>query len=84
MRRRRILTGLLLALAAPLGTEAQQAGTVYRVGRLTGGTEPPSLEAFRQGLRELGWAVDQNLLIEARSAEGQPDRLPRSPQSWCG
>ena len=49
---------------------------MYRVGRLAGGTEAPTLEAFRQGLRDLGWAVDQNLLIEARSAEGQPDRLP--------
>ena len=76
MRRRHVIAGLMLLLAAPRDAEAQPAGTVYRVGRLAGGTEAPSLEAFRQGLRELGWAVDQNLLIEARSAEGQPDRLP--------
>ncbi len=71
----RLLLSLVL-LAVPLAADAQQAGTVYRVGRLAGGTDVPSLEAFRQGLRNLGWAVDQNLLIEARSAEGHPDRLP--------
>ena len=46
------------------------------VGRLSGSTELPSLEAFRQGLRDRGWIVDQNVLIEARSADGQQDRLP--------
>jgi ABC-type uncharacterized transport system substrate-binding protein len=75
----RVLVALFLGLgllSGPVAASAQQAGTVYRVGRLTGGTEAPTLEAFRQGLRDLGWALDQNLLIEARSAEGQPDRLP--------
>ena len=75
-RRRFLLTSLAGVLAAPLAAEAQPGGKVYRVGRLAGGTEASTLEAFRQGLRDLGWAVDQNLLIEARSAEGQHDRLP--------
>jgi putative tryptophan/tyrosine transport system substrate-binding protein len=76
---RRVLFALLLGLSllsGPAAAPAQQAGTVYRVGRLGGGLEAPSLEAFRQGLRDLGWAVDQNLLVESRSAEGQSDRLP--------
>jgi putative tryptophan/tyrosine transport system substrate-binding protein len=74
----RLLVSLLVLglLAAPRAAEAQQAGKVYRVGRLAGGTEAPALEALRQGLRDLGWIVDQNLLIEARSAEGEQDRLP--------
>jgi ABC-type uncharacterized transport system substrate-binding protein len=75
--RRRFAFGFVSGiLAAPRAVEAQQAGKVYRVGRLAGGTEPPSIEALRQGLRERGWVVDQNVLIEARSAEGEQDRLP--------
>jgi putative ABC transport system substrate-binding protein len=70
------LTGLL---AAPLAAEAQQAGKVYRVGYLTAGSvtaNPRVLEAFRQGLRDLGWVEGQNIVIEYRSAEGRFDRLP--------
>jgi len=36
----------------------------------------PRLDAFRQGLRELGWVEGQNLVIDYRSAEGKLDRLP--------
>ena len=70
-----LLLGLCLS-GPPMATSAQPAGTVYRVGRLAGGSEPRSLEAFRQGLRDLGWVVDRNVLVEARSAEGEQDRLP--------
>ena len=73
---------LLLALgllAAPLAAEAQQATKVYRIGRLFPGLPPtpnPSLEAFRQRLRELGYVEGQNFVIEHRYAEGRPERLP--------
>jgi hypothetical protein len=43
-RRRFVLTALAGALAVPLAAEAQPAGKVYRVGRLAGGTEAPTLE----------------------------------------
>jgi len=69
------LTGGLLA--APLAAEGQQAGRVPRIGYL--GTRTPSdfgLDAFRQGLRELGWVEDQNIVIDYRFAEGKFDRLP--------
>ena len=71
-------TGAVL-LVAPLAAEAQSAGKVYRVGYLTAGSltaNPLVLEAFRQGLRDLGWVEGQNIVIEYRSAEGRLDRLP--------
>ena len=71
------LTGGLLA--APLAAEAQQAGKTWRVGYL-GNANPtlsaPSRDAFRQGLRELGWVEGQNVSIEYRWAGGHLDRLP--------
>src|SRR5262245_10721335 len=67
-------------LTAPFVVEAQQAGKVYRIGYLsTGsptGTYQRPLETFRKGLRELGWVEGQNIVLEYRYAEGQPDRLP--------
>ena len=66
-------------LVAPLAAEAQPAGTVYRIGYLSAGSgtsNPRILEAFRQGLRELGWVEGQNIAIEYRWAESRFDRLP--------
>ena len=70
---------ILALLAAPLGAEAQQAGKVPRVGLL--GTATPSLmapwiTAFRDGLRQHGYVEGQNVVIEYRWGEGQPDRFP--------
>jgi putative ABC transport system substrate-binding protein len=67
-------------LVAPLAADAQQATTVHRVGRLLSAGSPasgpdPSFEAFRQGLRALGYVEGQNLVIEDRYAEGSPERL---------
>ena len=71
------LTGSLLA--APLAAGAQQVGKVSRIGYLSAGSDtsnPRVREAFRQGLRELGWVEGQNIIIEYRWAEGRFDRLP--------
>src|SRR5262245_51517345 len=66
---------LSLALAAPT-VAAQEQGKVYRVGRLSVSVaEPASSEAFRRGLRELGWLVDQNVLVEQHNAGGDLKRL---------
>jgi putative ABC transport system substrate-binding protein len=73
-----LVTLTLSLLAAPLAAGAQQAGQVARVGYLafspiTPG-QAPSLEAFRQGLRALGWVEGQNLVIETRSGEDRYER----------
>ena len=65
-------------LTAPLAAEAQQAAKVPRIGYLAANpaasTHLP--EAFRQGLRDLGYVEDRNVVIETRSAEGKLERLP--------
>jgi ABC-type uncharacterized transport system substrate-binding protein len=71
------LSTMLYALCLPV--EAQQAEKVPRIGYLSG--SPPSAvaqlnEAFRQGLRELGYMEGKNIIIEWRSGEGKRDRLP--------
>jgi putative ABC transport system substrate-binding protein len=78
---RRVFLGTLTGgvLAASRIAEAQQAEKVYRIGYL-GPSSATAVsrftEAFRQGLRELGWVEGQNIVIEYRFAEGQYDRLP--------
>jgi putative ABC transport system substrate-binding protein len=64
-------------LAAPLAAEAQRA-KVYRIGQLSTGNprSSPIFQAFEEKLRELGYAEDQNLVIEFRYAEGRTERLP--------
>src|SRR2546422_8861582 len=80
------LIGLAVVLAvsltlAPLVAEAQPAGKVPRVAYLTPWSDSDpgrqrGLEAFRQGLRELGYVEGRNISIESWSAEGKDDRLP--------
>jgi putative tryptophan/tyrosine transport system substrate-binding protein len=68
----------LAILAVPLSPKAQSPAQVPRIGWLSLGASsgnPYLLDAFRQGLRDLGWVEGQNLAIESRYAEGQPDRL---------
>jgi ABC-type uncharacterized transport system substrate-binding protein len=71
-----ILCAMLLALSFPAW--AQEPKKIPRIGFL--GASSPSaisarLEAFRQGLRELGYVEGKNIVIEYRYAEGKLDRL---------
>jgi putative ABC transport system substrate-binding protein len=70
------LSALLLALCSL--AEAQQPEKVPRIGYLTTGSDPGSgrAEAFRQGLRELGYIEGKNIIVEYRSAESKLDQLP--------
>ena len=73
----RVAVVTLLLLVPAVAGVAQQAGRIYRVGILNGGTTPnPFVDAFRQNLRALGWVEGRNVTIEARFADGSMDRLP--------
>ena len=63
-------------LVGPFASEAQQAGQFARIGYLAANAVPDRSEAFRQGLRDLGYVEGRNVVIEYRDAEGNPERLP--------
>ena len=78
-KRRKLLIALGAgALAAPFGSFAQQQGKVWRVGYLalsSGEEVAPTMVAFKERLRELGYIDGKNLLFEYRSAEDRQERL---------
>jgi ABC-type uncharacterized transport system substrate-binding protein len=68
-----------LVLVFGVAAEAQQPMKIPRVGWLSGGSLSNSSfrqQAFRQGLRELGYVEGKNIAIEWRFSEGKADRLP--------
>jgi putative ABC transport system substrate-binding protein len=67
------------ALCALPAASAQQPAKIHRIGYLSGGFPSANAlrtDAFRQGLRELGYVEGKNIVIEYRYPEGKPDRLP--------
>jgi len=76
--RRWFLAGSAALLTAPLAAEAQQTGKVYRVGVLSLGppsTFPRLMDAFREGMREVGYVEGKHYVLEMRNAAGKPDEL---------
>jgi putative ABC transport system substrate-binding protein len=70
-----ILVAVLL-LALGVTAEAQQVKKVPQIGFLAAiGSTTERIDAFRQGLRELGYAEGKNIVIEWRFAEGKRERL---------
>ena len=76
---RRAFIGTLAGglLAAPLAVVAQEP-KVPRIGylALNPAANPHLHEAFRQGMRDLGYVEGRNVVIEYRDAEGKLERLP--------
>src|SRR5207302_8677397 len=80
MRRREFISLLGGAVTAwPLAARAQrQSERISRIGLLTRKTDASvstQIDAFREGLRDLGWVEGRSISIEHRDAEGQFDRL---------
>src|SRR6266511_1191495 len=76
-----ILVAVVLLVVAVI-SEAQQPGKIPRIGYLSRRGEPtptnpdPNANAFRRGLRDLGYVEGKNILIDFRYAEGKTDRFP--------
>jgi len=78
MNRREAVITLAALGALPFAAEAKQAAKVARIGYLTPNLAASLhlLEAFRQGLRELGYVEGRNVVLEYRDADGKLERLP--------
>ena len=89
MTRRDFIAALGSAVVWPLVARAQQPKKVPRIGFLaTGSLELPetrvALNAFRQGLRELGYFDGQNIVIEVRAADSKIERFPALASELVG
>src|SRR5438067_1736250 len=79
MKRRQFIRLIGGAVAWPLATRAQSSGKVFRIGFVglpTADSLPKRPEAFRAGLRELGYREGQNIAITYRWADEKYERLP--------
>ena len=74
------LSLVLTTLAAPFTADAQQTAKIPRIGYLSPTGDPntpgPWVEAFRQGLRDLGYVEGKNILVEYGYLEGKLDLTP--------
>src|SRR5215467_127331 len=80
MVRKTIIVVWLVVLALFPLAYAQQPKKIPRIGYLSSTDDPktpgPSIEAFQQGLRDLGYIEGKNILVEYRYAEGISNRMP--------
>jgi len=67
---------VVLLFAVTFHAEAQQPAKVPTIGFMRGGSPTaPEVDAFRQGLRELGYVEGKNIIIDFRNTEGKTDRF---------
>ena len=78
---------LCIAFAGPVRVDAQQTSKIPRIGYLAGATQAVAghfVEAFKQGLRELGYVEGKTYVLELRYAEGKSERLPELARELVG
>jgi putative ABC transport system substrate-binding protein len=72
--------GTVILLAVAVLAEAQQPKKIARIGYVSGSGDPktpgPNVEAFRQGLRDLGYIEGKNILVEYRFMGGTVASIP--------
>ena len=84
------LIGLAVVLTlsltlAPLSSEAQQAGKMYRIGYLDAGDASRGVSRpFLGALKDLGYVEGRNIIIEGRFANSKMDQLPRLAKELVG
>ena len=81
--RRALITALAAAAVAPSALWAQAPAKIYRIGHLSGSGAEASkafMDAFRGGLRELGYTEQRHFVLEERYAGGKFERLPALAQ----
>jgi putative tryptophan/tyrosine transport system substrate-binding protein len=74
MDRRDFIAGTAALLVSP--RRSWEQGTPRRVGYLDPVPKNFTLKAWQDSLRDNGWIEGKNLIIDYRSAEGHPERLP--------
>ncbi len=73
------LTALVAVIATPFAVRAAQSEKLYRIGmleRTPTGINATNIEAFRQGMRDLGYVEGETFVIDYRSADGHDERFP--------
>ena len=82
-----IVTLMLSLLTAPLTSQAQPAAHVPRLGLLMPGSASgyaSRLEAFRHGLRDLGYVKGHNIALDTALQKGRRIGSPRWWRNWSG
>jgi putative ABC transport system substrate-binding protein len=70
------LVGAGLLFSGTVAAQAQQLPRVYRIGFVGSDASGPQIDAFREGLKELGYVEGKNVILETRFAEGRSERFP--------
>jgi putative ABC transport system substrate-binding protein len=71
-----LITAILLVYIPPAEAQPKKIPRIGLIAAPSASIMSTRTEAFRQGLRELGYAEGKNIVIEFRYAEGKLDRLP--------